>query len=95
MGITGGTINGNTIRSEWNFDETIRGTVRGAQVQLDLAALSDEEDAGFDFDDDADDDERAPWASSSSVGIGSILAGETLSVSAQTRWNEFGPEAGN
>ncbi|RSH89583.1 hypothetical protein EHS25_002134 [Saitozyma podzolica] len=79
MGITGGTVNGNTIRSEWNFDETIRGTVRGAQIQLDLAALSDEEDDGFDFDDDADDDERAPWASS--VGVGSVLAGETLNAS--------------
>jgi hypothetical protein len=91
MGITGGTVNGNTIRSEWNFDETIRGTVRGAQIQLDLAALSDEEDDGFDFDDDADDDERAPWASS--VGVGSVLAGETLSVSAQARWDEFaGPK---
>jgi serine/threonine-protein kinase 24/25/MST4 len=93
MGITGGTINGNTIRSEWNFDETIRGTVRGAQIQLDLAALSDEEDDGFDFDDDADDDERAPWASS--AGIGSVLAGETLNVSGASEGNESGPEASN
>lgn len=32
-----------TMRSEWNFDETIRGTVRNVPFQLDLADLETEE----------------------------------------------------
>lgn len=39
-----------TISSKWNFDETIRGTMKGVQVQLDLQDLSEDE---------ADEDE---WA---------------------------------
>lgn len=37
-----GNPNG-TMRSEWNFDETIRGTVKGVPVELDLDEMSDEE----------------------------------------------------
>lgn len=36
-------VGGGTMRSEWNFDETIRGTVRGMPVQLDLAEMEEEE----------------------------------------------------
>ncbi|WVR03239.1 hypothetical protein IAU60_000230 [Kwoniella sp. DSM 27419] len=36
-----------TMRSEWNFDETIRGTVKGVPVQLDLQDM--EEDDGWDL----------------------------------------------
>lgn len=31
------------MKSEWNFDETIRGTVRGVPLQLDLAEMEEEE----------------------------------------------------
>lgn len=37
-------VNNGTMRSEWNFDETIRGTVRGVPVELDLEDMSDEEE---------------------------------------------------
>ncbi|ORX34920.1 kinase-like domain-containing protein [Kockovaella imperatae] len=39
-----GTITPGTIKSEWNFDETIRMTVRGAPVELDLTSMSDDDD---------------------------------------------------
>lgn len=40
----GMTIVGNrSMKSEWNFDETIRGTVRGVPLQLDLAEMEEEE----------------------------------------------------
>lgn len=32
------------MKSEWNFDETIRGTVKGVPVELDLDEMSDDED---------------------------------------------------
>ena len=41
-----------TMRSEWNFDDTIRGTMRGGQVQLDLAKLSEDDD---------DDEDTIDW----------------------------------
>ncbi|KAL1408901.1 hypothetical protein Q8F55_005715 [Vanrija albida] len=34
-----GTVVGKTVRAEWDFDETIRGTVKGMPVNLDLASL--------------------------------------------------------
>lgn len=34
------------MKSEWNFDETIRGTVKGMPVNLDLGEMSDEEEDG-------------------------------------------------
>ena len=33
-----------TIENEWNFDETIRGTMKGAPILLDLASISEGED---------------------------------------------------
>lgn len=43
-----GTVaGGGTVRTEWDFDETIRGTVKGAPVSFDLSALRDiKEDDG-------------------------------------------------
>jgi hypothetical protein len=34
-----GTIMGGTVNSTWDFDETIRGTIKGAPVAFDLALL--------------------------------------------------------
>ena len=39
-----GTITAGTLKSEWNFDETIRMTMKGAPVELDLAELSDDDE---------------------------------------------------
>ena len=33
-----------TMRSEWNFDETIRGTFKGVPIELDLEEMSDDEE---------------------------------------------------
>jgi len=33
-----------TVKSTWDFDETIRGTIKGAPVALDLAALAEEKE---------------------------------------------------
>jgi hypothetical protein len=40
------------MKSEWNFDETIRGTLRGGRVELDLAGLRDGDDGEWDMEDD-------------------------------------------
>lgn len=39
------TANGNgTVRSEWNFDDTIRGTINGVPINLNLDDMEDEEE---------------------------------------------------
>lgn len=51
MGYDGMTLKGNgTMRSEWNFDETIRGTMKGVPVELDLETM--EEDDEWDLEDE-------------------------------------------
>lgn len=40
-------VNNGTMKSEWNFDDTIRGTVRGVPVELDLDDMSDDEEWEF------------------------------------------------
>jgi serine/threonine-protein kinase 24/25/MST4 len=37
------TIVAGTLRSNWNFDETMRSTMKGSGIQLDLAELSDDD----------------------------------------------------
>ncbi len=49
------------MRSEWNFDETLRGTMRGGQIQLDLAGLSDDDDEDEDEDDEDAEVAMASW----------------------------------
>lgn len=39
MGPDLATIDGGTVKTEWDFDETIRGTIKGMPVQLNLDAL--------------------------------------------------------
>ncbi|WRT63383.1 uncharacterized protein IL334_000288 [Kwoniella shivajii] len=49
-GLGGLTIGpGGTMKSEWNFDETIRGTIKGVPVELDLENLQEDE---WDYDDE-------------------------------------------
>ncbi|KAK8844573.1 hypothetical protein IAR55_006420 [Kwoniella newhampshirensis] len=44
-GLGGLTLNGNgTMKSEWNFDETVRGTMKGVPVQLDLEQMDEDEE---------------------------------------------------
>jgi serine/threonine-protein kinase 24/25/MST4 len=46
-----------TMKSEWNFDETIRGTIKGVSVEL---ALSMEDDGG-EWDVEDDEEEEDAW----------------------------------
>ncbi|WWD06048.1 hypothetical protein V865_004133 [Kwoniella europaea PYCC6329] len=46
---------GGTMRSEWNFDETIKGTVKGVPVSLDLEDLEDDNEWDYQ-DEDGDGD---------------------------------------
>lgn len=40
-----GTVaGGGTLRTEWDFDETIRGTIKGAPVSFDLSALREQDE---------------------------------------------------
>lgn len=53
-GYDGNTITANgTVRSEWNFDDTIRGTINGVPINLNLDELEDEEeeDEAWDLED--------------------------------------------
>ena len=50
MGFDGMTLKGTgTMRSEWNFDDTIRGTMKGVPVEFDLETM--EEDDEWDLED--------------------------------------------
>lgn len=53
-GYDGNTITASgTVKSEWNFDDTIRGTIKGLPVNLNLDELGDEEeDEGWDLEDE-------------------------------------------
>jgi serine/threonine-protein kinase 24/25/MST4 len=62
MGSSGLTLTGPPsaeAMGEWNFDETIRGTMKGMPVNLDLAGADWE--AGYDSEDSEEED--VPWAS--------------------------------
>ncbi|WVF66496.1 hypothetical protein IAT40_001236 [Kwoniella sp. CBS 6097] len=53
-GLGGLTLNDNgTMKSEWNFDETIRGTIKGVAVHLDMDDMDDtDEDGEWDLPED-------------------------------------------
>ncbi|WWC57774.1 uncharacterized protein I303_100309 [Kwoniella dejecticola CBS 10117] len=44
---------GGTMKSEWNFDETIKGTIKGVPVNLDLGDMDDDE---WDYQDEEEED---------------------------------------
>ncbi|KAE8540535.1 hypothetical protein D1P53_003484 [Cryptococcus gattii VGV] len=79
-GLGGLTIDGKgygqgTMESEWNFDETIRGTARGVPVNLNLEDM----DKGFEDEDDEEDDwnvklaEVEKWDGSVKENAGDLL----------------------
>lgn len=49
--------------AEWNFAETIRGTVKGIPVNLDLAGLEIGEDEWEVDAHEEEEEEEVPWAS--------------------------------
>ena len=63
---------GGTMKSEWDFDETIRGTIRGMPVELDLEELTDEE---------WDLEREVGVESGGTARRRSVLEGSTLNVS--------------
>ena len=67
-----------TVRSEWNFDDTIRGTIAGMPIELDLGALDDEEEEW-----DLENEEVEVWDGTMRVREGSVIGGDlnTLNVS--------------
>ena len=65
-----------TMRSEWNFDETIRGTIKGVPLQLDLAQMEDDE---WDLEEEEAEDENEEWAPTRRHG--SVLDATTINVS--------------
>jgi hypothetical protein len=73
------TVVGNgTVRSEWNFDDTIRGTIAGMPIELDLGALDDEEEEW-----DLENEEVEVWDGTTRIRSGSVIGGDlnTLNVS--------------
>ncbi|CAD6573899.1 MAG: hypothetical protein TREMPRED_000960 [Tremellales sp. Tagirdzhanova-0007] len=55
----GMTMVGNgTMQSEWNFDETIRGTVRGMPVTLDLAEIGEQDDERWMLEEEEGEEEK-------------------------------------
>jgi serine/threonine-protein kinase 24/25/MST4 len=80
------TVVGNgTMRSEWNFDDTIRGTIAGMPIELDLGALDDEEEEW-----DLENEEVEVWEGTNRIRQGSVIGGDlnTLNVSLPTCWVE-------
>jgi serine/threonine-protein kinase 24/25/MST4 len=78
-GYDAATITGNgTVRTEWNFDDTIRGTRAGMPVELDLGALDDEEEW------DLENEEVEVWDGTTKIKQGAVVGGalNTLNVSA-------------
>ncbi|WWD22878.1 hypothetical protein CI109_107373 [Kwoniella shandongensis] len=52
-GLGGMTLNVNgTMKSEWNFDETIRGTMKGVPIQLDLDQMDEDDEESWDLQED-------------------------------------------
>lgn len=68
-----------TIKSEWNFDDTIRGTIKGVPVELDLDDMSDDEEWDL-KDQEVDVEEGSAWGTSR-VRHSDVLTGSTLNVS--------------
>jgi serine/threonine-protein kinase 24/25/MST4 len=71
-------VGNGTVRSEWNFDDTIRGTIAGMPIELDLGALDDEEEEW-----DLENEEVEVWDGTMRVREGSVIGGDlnTLNVS--------------
>ena len=77
-GYDAATITNGTVRSEWNFDDTIRGTIAGMPVELDLGALDDDEEEW-----DLENEEVEVWDGTTRIRQGSVIGGDlnTLNVS--------------
>jgi len=71
-------VGNGTVRSEWNFDDTIRGTIAGMPIELDLGALDDDEEEW-----DLENEEVEVWDGTTRVRQGSVIGGDlnTLNVS--------------
>jgi hypothetical protein len=71
-------VGNGTVRSEWNFDDTIRGTIAGMPIELDLGALDDDEEEW-----DLENEEVEVWDGTMRVREGSVIGGDlnTLNVS--------------
>jgi hypothetical protein len=71
-------VGNGTVRSEWNFDDTIRGTIAGMPIELDLGALDDEEEEW-----DLENEEVEVWDGTMRIKEGSVIGGDlnTLNVS--------------
>ncbi|WWC85497.1 uncharacterized protein L201_000361 [Kwoniella dendrophila CBS 6074] len=52
---------GGTMKSEWNFDETIKGTIKGVPVNLDLEDLDDDDDEWDYGQDGEEEDDEGTW----------------------------------
>jgi len=68
-----------TIRSEWNFDDTIRGTVKGMPVELDLEEMSDDDEWDL-KNQEVDVEEGSAWGTSR-VRHSWMMAGSVRNVS--------------
>jgi hypothetical protein len=71
-------VGNGTVRSEWNFDDTIRGTIAGMPIELDLGALDDDEEEW-----DLENEEVEVWDGTMRIKEGSVVGGDlnTLNVS--------------
>jgi serine/threonine-protein kinase 24/25/MST4 len=77
-GYDAATITGNnngTVRSEWNFDDTIRGTIAGMPVELDLGDLEDEEEEW-----DLEHEEVEVWDGTTRIRNGTVIGGDIVGM---------------
>ncbi|WVQ64600.1 uncharacterized protein L199_002767 [Kwoniella botswanensis] len=71
---------GGTMRSEWNFDETIKGTVKGVPVSLDLEDLEDNDEWDYQDEDGEGDDWEGTVREREDLLRASTLNGSDLSL---------------
>lgn len=71
-----GDANG-TIRSEWNFDDTIRGTIKGMPVNLNLDDMDDEDEEDEQW--DLEDEEVSIWDGTTRIREGTVVDGPMAS----------------
>jgi hypothetical protein len=70
------TITGHgTVRSEWNFDDTIRGTIAGMPVELDLGAMDDEDEEW-----DLEHEEVEVWDGTTRIQNGTVIGGDMVGL---------------
>jgi len=81
-----------TMKSEWNFDETIKLTMKGVPVELDLEEMSDDDEEWELRDKEVNIEEGSAWGTTRvrESGVGSTINVSDLQYLSQCLTTVFG-----